>query len=57
MALRHLSKDNLQIKFFKLDSWSPGVGFFPIGTINLLCLKMRRDSDFKNNCVIMKGER
>ena len=29
----YLAKDNLIIKFFKLDLWSPGAGFFPIGTI------------------------
>ena len=31
-----------------------GSGFFPIGTINILSLKSRKDSDFKNNFVIMK---
>ena len=43
-------------EIFKLESWSPGVGSFPIETINLLSLKRRRDSDFKN-FVIMKRER
>ena len=45
------------IKFFKLDSWSPGAGFFPIATIHLLCLKRIRDSDLKNNFVSIKRER
>ena len=40
-----------------MDSWSPEAGFFPIGTINKLSLKRRRDSDFKVNFVIMKNER
>ena len=34
LAQRHLARDNLQIKFFKLDSWSPGAVLFPIATIN-----------------------
>ena len=38
-------------------TWSPGDGFFPIKTINLLSLKRRIDSDIKNNFVIMKRER
>ena len=57
MAQGHLARDNLHIKVFKLDSWSPGADFFPIGTINLLSLKRIRDSDFKNNFVIIKRER
>ena len=36
------------------DSWSPGVDYFSIATINLLILKRIRDSYFKNNFVIMK---
>ena len=51
-----LARENLQIKFFKLNSWSPGASFFPIVTINLLSLKRIRDSDFKNNFVIIKRE-
>ena len=39
MAQEHLARDNLQIKFFKLESWSPGEGFFPIAAINLLSLE------------------
>ena len=35
----------------------PGVGFFPIATTNLLDLKRIRDSDFKDNLVIMKRGR
>ena len=57
MAQGHLTRDNLQIKFFKLASWSPGAGLFPIATINVLSLKRIRDSDFKNNFVMMKKER
>ena len=53
MAQGHLAKNNLQIKSFKMDSWSSGAGFFPI---NKLSLKRRRDADFKNNFVIMKRE-
>ena len=53
----HLARDNFQIKFFKLDSWSPGAGFFLISTINLLSVKRRRDSDFKMNFVIIKKKR
>ena len=34
MAQGYHAKHNLQIKFFKLDSWWPGAGFYPIGTIN-----------------------
>ena len=40
-------KETFRKKNFKLDSWSPGEAFFPIGTINWLSLKRRRDSDFK----------
>ena len=29
-AQGHLAKDNLQIKYFKLDLRSPGAGLFPI---------------------------
>ena len=47
-------RDNLQIKFFKLVSRSPVAGFLPFATINLLSLKRIRDSDVKNNCIIMK---
>ena len=57
MAQGHLARDNLQIKIFKLDSWSPGEDFFPIVIINLLSLKRIRDSDFKNNFGIMKRKR
>ena len=56
-AQGHLARDNLQIKFYKSDSWSPGVGFFPIAAIILLSFKRIRESDFKNNFVIMKRER
>ena len=41
----------------KNSTWSPGVGFFPIKTIDQLSVKRRIDSDFKNNFVIMKRER
>ena len=41
----------------KLNLWSLGAGFFHIATINLLSLKRIKDSDFKNNFVIMKRER
>ena len=50
-------KGQLAIFFFKLDSWSTGAGFFPIATTNFLSLQRRRDSDFKNNVIIMKRER
>ena len=40
-----IARDNLQIEFLKLDSWSPGASFFPIATINLLSLK-RSQSNF-----------
>ena len=53
----YLAKLSFARKIFKLDSWSPGAGVFPIGTINYLRLKRRRYSDFKNNFVIMKRER
>ena len=53
----HLARKSFARKIFKLDSWSPGAGFFPIGTIIKLSLKRRRDSDFKNNFVNMKRER
>ena len=53
----HLARKSLKLYFFKLDSWSPGVGFFPIATINSLSLKRIRDSEFKNNFGIMKRER
>ena len=33
-AQGHLARKSLANKLFNLDSWSPGVGFFPIGTIN-----------------------
>ena len=36
-------------EIFKLDSLSPGTGFFPIKPSTNLCLKRRRDSDFKSN--------
>ena len=36
MAQKHLERDNLQIKFFKHDSWSPRAGFFPIATYQLI---------------------
>ena len=58
MAQGHLTRDYLQIRFLKLFySWSLGAGLFPIATINVLSLKRIRDSDFKNNFVIMKKER
>ena len=57
MAQGHIAKDNLHMKFFKLDAWSPGTGFFSIATTNLLNLKRRRDSDFKNNFALIKRER
>ena len=41
----HIARDNLKIKFFKLNSWSPGAGFFPIAPINLLSVNMIRDSN------------
>ena len=54
-SIRH--RDNLQIKPFKLESWSPGAGFFSIVAIAIINLSLRiRDSDFKNNFVIMKRE-
>ena len=34
VAHGHLARDIFARKIFKLDSWSPGEGFFPIGTIN-----------------------
>ena len=40
----------------RLDQWSPGAGFIPIATINLLSLKRIRDLDFKKDFVIMKRE-
>ena len=46
-AKEHLTRKSFAKKNFKLDSWSPGAGFFPIGIINWLRLKRRRDSDFK----------
>ena len=39
-----------------MESWLLGAGFFPIAIINLLSLKRRRDSDFKNNLIIMKRQ-
>ena len=33
-AQGHLSRKSFTRKIFKLDSWSSGAGFFPIGTIN-----------------------
>ena len=36
MLFGHLSRDNLQIISFNLESRSPGASFFPIATINLL---------------------
>ena len=30
-AQRHLAKDNMQIKFYKIGSWLQGAGFFSIG--------------------------
>ena len=53
-AQGHLARDNLQIKF---SNWSAGLGFLPIATINILSLKSIRDSDFKDNFIIMKRER
>jgi hypothetical protein len=48
----------LQIKSFNLESWSPGAGFFSIVAIAIINLSLRiRDSDFKNNFVIMKKEK
>ena len=55
-AQGHLARDNLEIKIFKLDSWSPGSSF--LLQPNLLSIKRIRVSDFKkNNFVIMKRER
>ena len=50
-AKGHLASDNLQIKIFKLDSWSQEAGFFPFATINLLSFKRIKDSDLKNDFV------
>ena len=33
-AQEHLARKSFASKISKLDSWSPGAGFFPIGTIN-----------------------
>ena len=33
-AQGHLARKSFARKIFKLDSWSPGACFFPIGTIN-----------------------
>ena len=57
MKQGYLARDNLQIKFSTLIRGRQGAAFFPITTINLLSLKRIRDSDFKNNFVIMKRER
>ena len=48
MAQGHLARDNLKIKFFKLDSWSPGAGFF-------LTIKDKRFG-LSNNFIIIKRE-
>ena len=50
----HIARSKLQINIFKLDSWSPWAGFFPLATINLFSLKRLRNSDIKINFVIMK---
>jgi hypothetical protein len=57
LAQGHLARESFARKIFKQDLWSPGAGFFPTGTINLLSLKRRIDSDFKNNFVIMKRDK
>ena len=44
-AQGHLTRDNFQIKFFKLDSWSLGLIFFPNATINLY-IKFDEDNRF-----------
>ena len=40
LAQGYLARDNFEIKFFKLNSWSPGADYFPIAIKNLLSLKM-----------------
>ena len=55
-AKGHLARKSFERKIFKLESWSPGAGVFPIKTINWLSLKRRRDSDFETFCYYEKRE-
>ena len=52
-AQGHLARKSFARKIFKLDSWSPGVGFSSIGTINL-SLERRRDYVFKTIWLLWK---